>query len=169
MFKPTYNTMRPRQVDHHLTHYIFACIFLNENVWISINISLNFVSNGQINNIAWLVRIMAWRLPGDKPLSEPMMVSLLTDICVTRPQWVEIDSSNSIDLIYIDVCPVMRVVWILSCRNKVSILQVGCQLDEPCGFSGDHWQMQQCFNVFTEIYKVFSFSWYCSIVVFCWE
>ena len=31
---------------------------------------------------------MAWRRPGDKPLSEPMMVSLLTLICVTRPQWV---------------------------------------------------------------------------------
>ena len=31
----------------------------------------------------------------------------------------------------------------------------GWQLDEPCGFSGDHWQMQQCFNVFTNIYKVF--------------
>ena len=31
---------------------------------------------------------MAWRRPGDKPLSEPMMVSLLTHICVARPQWV---------------------------------------------------------------------------------
>ena len=31
---------------------------------------------------------MDWRRPGDKPLSEPMMVSLLTHICVTRPQWV---------------------------------------------------------------------------------
>ena len=31
---------------------------------------------------------MAWRRPGDKPLSEPMMVSLPTHICVTRPQWV---------------------------------------------------------------------------------
>ena len=31
---------------------------------------------------------MAWRRPGAKPLSEPMMVSLLTHICVTRPQWV---------------------------------------------------------------------------------
>ena len=35
-----------------------------------------------------LVQIMAWRRSGDKPLSEPMMVSLLTHICVTRPQWV---------------------------------------------------------------------------------
>ena len=31
---------------------------------------------------------MAWRRPGDKPLSKLMMVSLLTHICVTRPQWV---------------------------------------------------------------------------------
>ena len=32
---------------------------------------------------------MAWRRPGDTPLSEPMMVSYLTHICVTRPQWVK--------------------------------------------------------------------------------
>ena len=31
---------------------------------------------------------MAWRRPGNKPLSETVMVSLLTHICVTRPQWV---------------------------------------------------------------------------------
>ena len=31
---------------------------------------------------------MAWRRPGDKPLSEPMMVGLPTHICVARPQWV---------------------------------------------------------------------------------
>ena len=40
-------------------------------------------------NIPALVQIMAWRCSGDKPLSEPMMVSLLTRICVTRPQWVK--------------------------------------------------------------------------------
>ena len=34
-----------------------------------------------------LVQIMAWLQPGDKPLSEPMMVSLLTHICITRPQY----------------------------------------------------------------------------------
>ena len=32
---------------------------------------------------------MAWRRPGDKPLSGPMMVRLPTHICVTRPQWVK--------------------------------------------------------------------------------
>ena len=40
----------------------------------------------RINNIAALVQTMAWRRPGDKPLSEPMMVGLLMYICVTRPQ-----------------------------------------------------------------------------------
>ena len=29
-----------------------------------------------------------YRREGDKPLSEPMMVNLLTHICVARPQWV---------------------------------------------------------------------------------
>ena len=31
---------------------------------------------------------MAWRRSGNKPLSEPMMVSSLTHICITWPQWV---------------------------------------------------------------------------------
>ena len=30
---------------------IFKCIFLNENIWISINISLKFVPKCRINNI----------------------------------------------------------------------------------------------------------------------
>ena len=87
-----FNTLRPRQNGHHFADDIFKCIFLNENVWIPINISLKFVPKGQINNIPALVQIMAWRRPGDKPLSEPMMVSLPTHICVTRPQWVKRES-----------------------------------------------------------------------------
>ena len=66
----------------------FQVDFLEWNVWILIKISLKFVSKGLINNNPALVQIMAWRRPGAKPLSEPMMVSLLTHICVTRPQWV---------------------------------------------------------------------------------
>ena len=30
---------------------------------------------------------MAWQRPGDKPLAEPMVVSLLTHICAIRPKW----------------------------------------------------------------------------------
>ena len=82
-----FNSLRPRQDGRHFAD-IFRYIFLNENVWISINISLKFVPNGQNNNILALVQIMAWGWPGDKPLSEQMMVRLPTNICVTR-QWVK--------------------------------------------------------------------------------
>ena len=83
------NTLRPRRNEQYFADDIFKCIFFNENVWISIKISLKFIHKGPINNIPALVQIMAWRRPGDKPLSESMMVNLPTHICVTRPQWVE--------------------------------------------------------------------------------
>ena len=67
----------------------FKCIFLNENICISLKISLGYVRKVRISNIPALVQIMAWRRPGDKPFSEPMMVRLLTPIYVTRPQWVK--------------------------------------------------------------------------------
>ena len=51
-------------------------------------ISLMFIPNGPIHNMPVLVQMMAWRRPGDKPLSVPMVVGLLAHICVTRPQWV---------------------------------------------------------------------------------
>ena len=67
---------------HFQTYFIQRkCLNLDD-------ISLKFVSKGPINNISALVQIMAWRRSGDKPLSEPMMASLLTHICVTRLQWV---------------------------------------------------------------------------------
>ena len=66
----------------------FQMHFLECKFWISIKISLKFVPKCPINNIAAIVQIMAWRRPGDNSLSEPMVVSLPTHICVTRPQWV---------------------------------------------------------------------------------
>ena len=80
------NTLRLRQNGCHYTDDSLKWTFLNENVWIEIKISPNFVPKGSIKNIPALVQNMVWRQPGDKPLSEPMMVSLLTHICVTRPQ-----------------------------------------------------------------------------------
>ena len=84
----TFNTLRPRQNGSHFTDDSFKCIFLNENVSVSIKISVKFDPKGPNSIIPALVQIMAWRRPGDKPLSEPMVGSLLTHICVTRPQWV---------------------------------------------------------------------------------
>ena len=83
------NTLRPWQNGRHFQDDIFKCVSLYENVCISIKISLKFVPNVPINNIPALVQIMAWRRPGDKPLSELMMDSLPMHICVTQPQWVK--------------------------------------------------------------------------------
>ena len=83
-------TMRPRQNGRHFPNDTFKCIFLNENSLISIKISLKFVPKGPINNISAFVQIMAWCWPGAKPLSETMLVSLLTHIFVNRLQWVNI-------------------------------------------------------------------------------
>ena len=82
------NTLRPGQNERNFADDILKCIFLNKNVWIQIKISLKFVPKCPIINIPALFQIMAWRRPGDEPLSEPMMVRLPTHICVTRPQWV---------------------------------------------------------------------------------
>ena len=54
----------------HFPDDTFKRIFFNENVSISIKISLNFVPKSPINNIP------------------AVMVSLPTHICVTRPQWI---------------------------------------------------------------------------------
>ena len=81
------NTFRPRQNGCLFTDDIFKCILLNENVWIPFTISLKFVSIGPINNIPALVQIKTWHRQGNKPLSEPMMLSLLMHIYVTCTPW----------------------------------------------------------------------------------
>ena len=51
-------------------------------------ISRHFQMDFHINNILALVQIMAWCRPRDKPIPEALMVSSLTHIYVTQPQWV---------------------------------------------------------------------------------
>ena len=77
-----FTTLRPRQNGCHFPDDIFKWIILNENVWILLKISLKFVPKVQINNIVALVQMMAWHRPGDKSLSEIMMVSLLPLVCL---------------------------------------------------------------------------------------
>ena len=52
---------------------------LQWNMFLGVQITINQPS---------LVQVMAWRHTGDKAIPEPMMASLVTHICVTRPQWV---------------------------------------------------------------------------------
>ena len=98
------NTLRPRQNGRHFADDVFKCIFLDENVWILLKISLRFVPKGPINNIPALVQIMAWRRTGDKPLSEPMMTQFNDAYMRTRPQWVKInEASFDVSLTYGEV------------------------------------------------------------------
>ena len=57
----------------------FPNAFIRVKKRMSIKISLKFVPKGPINNIPALVQIMAWRRPGHKPLSEPLLTQL-TDV-----------------------------------------------------------------------------------------
>ena len=79
------NTLRPRQNCRHSPYNIFKCNFVNENVLISIKIWLKFVPKGPLSNILASVQMMAWQRPDNKPLSQPMLASLLSYIsaCVT--------------------------------------------------------------------------------------
>ena len=82
------NTLWPRQNCRHFADDdVLKCIFFNENIWITLKISLKFAPKVPINTIAALVQIMAWRLVGAKPLSEPTMVSLPTHIFAHKFQW----------------------------------------------------------------------------------
>ena len=67
------NTLRPRQNGRRFPDDNFKRIFMNENISVSIKVSLKFVPKGPVKNIPTMVQIMACRRTGDKPLSEAMM------------------------------------------------------------------------------------------------
>ena len=121
------NSLRPRLNRRPFADDIFKCIFLNENEWISPRISLKFVPKVRINHIPALVQIMAWRRSGGKPLSEPMMVSLLTHICVTRPQWV---NSQITPVQLIHGRPRVRNIPALVVNWRVRLMNCFCTLRE---------------------------------------
>ena len=126
---PIINTLRPRQDGRYFAYDVLQCIFLNENVWISLKIPLKFVPKGPINNIPALVQMMAWRQPGDKPLSEPMLVIGPTHICVTRPQWVKIRQWGD-HLIFVMEIPIL-IKWHKRFNTKLSHLKHILPLDAP--------------------------------------
>ena len=80
------NTLRPRQLGT-----ISQTTFSNAFSWMKMfELRLRFHwSLILMIQLTALIQIMAWRRSGDKPLSEPMMVRLLTHICIARPQWVK--------------------------------------------------------------------------------
>ena len=89
--------------------------------WKCMNTDWNFteVCSSWSNNIAALVQIMAWRRPGDKPLSGPMMVRLPTHICVTRPQWVIPSHHYSFYVPITYFCHlVLQFIWLLTKESE---------------------------------------------------
>ena len=142
------NTLRPRQNGRHFAEDIFKCILLNENVWIPNKISLKFVPKGPINNIPSLVQIMAWCRPGDKPLSEPMMVSSLTHICVTRPQWVKKHASSCWFLMtqLRNLRKSSKQVCVTWTRHQDTILRKWCRkwVAADCGCYEAVWAFEAC-------------------------
>ena len=65
----------PWQNGRDIADDVFKCIFTN--VKFLIRISLKFAPKGPIDNNSILVQLMAWRLAGDKPLSEPMLTQFI--------------------------------------------------------------------------------------------
>ena len=57
--------------------YWLKCNFLNENICIFIDISLNVIAKCPIDNTPPLVQIMAWSRIGDKTLSELMVAHFI--------------------------------------------------------------------------------------------
>ena len=88
--------------------------FLNENELILPRISLKFVPEVGINNIPALVQTMAWPQSGGKPLSESMILSLLTPICVTLLQWVKRAWCFTTDKWYKTWLPWTKIFMIMS-------------------------------------------------------
>ena len=104
-FNPV-DTLRPRQTGPHVANDMFKCIFLNENVWISIKISPKFVSRGAINNMPTLVQIMAWGRPGNKRLSG----SMITGAYMRQ-------SSSMGKKMWVSMVPLRKWFWSL-CTNQ---------------------------------------------------
>ena len=74
-----FNTLVSSQNGRHFANDTSKCIFLDE---------VEFVPKRPISYIQALDQIMAWRRPGDKPISKLTMVKLLKHIYVTRLHWI---------------------------------------------------------------------------------
>ena len=116
----------------------YPCIFLNEYVWSLLQISLKFVPKGPINNISELVKIMAWCLHRDKSLSQPMMVRLLTHICVTRPQWIKkMGAPELYQLYHLVPIPHSCLIRFVACPSTANLL-TGARVN---------WTVYYCYRV----------------------
>ena len=91
-----FNTLRPRQVAAISQMTLSKAFYWMKKLKFRLKFHWNlFLRIQYINNIPLLVQIMAYRLVGAKPFSEPMMVRLPTHIYVTRLQWIKMHCSSN--------------------------------------------------------------------------
>ena len=83
------NTLRPRQNGRHFPDDIFNCIFLNENIRISLAISLKFVPRRLIKNIPALVQIWLGDIQATSHYLKQWWLVYWSHICVTRPKLIK--------------------------------------------------------------------------------
>ena len=107
------NTLRLRQKGHHFPGDNFKCTFVNENVWISIKISLKFVPKGPINSLPALVQIMAWCRSGSKPISSTN--DGLVSWCINA-------SLNELTFGQVNYLPVFSTGKVVRLLDKIRIL-----------------------------------------------
>ena len=120
-----------RSILTHFTDDIFKFIFLNVNIWSSINISLKFVRKGQINNNPALVQIVAWRRPGDKPLSASMMLGLNELTTLSKLSDASLALLTHLDLVTHKWVIKLSQHWFRK-RKNVDILLIGHLGTIPC-------------------------------------
>ena len=90
-----FNTLRSRQNDRHFADDICKCIFINEKVWIAIEILLKFVPNSSIYNKSSKVQVMAWCHVSPKPMvTQSTHGGRVTHICVSK--LTDIGSDNGL-------------------------------------------------------------------------
>ena len=77
---------------------------------------------------------MAWHWPGDRPLSEPMKVNLLTHICVTQSQWVKAKSRKFNAARFIGHMPLLEPMTnlALGCEIKIQLYLERHGLSQQC-------------------------------------
>ena len=115
-----------------------------------------FFPKGSINIIPALVQIMAWRRSDDKPLTEPMVVSLLMHIWVTRPEWVNevYTLSNKVNIVPDDALAIQGIIRLYTDWKMTSFtnhlygwISATCVILTHCGLVtpygdidlGQHW------------------------------
>ena len=134
------DTLRPRQNGRYFPDDIFKCTFWNENVWISIKISLKFVSKCPIGNVPTLVQIMAWtsyslvywRICASLGLNVLIIVSVRLKsrwpIRLAQPRWINLSSAYRTQWAVWTLCK-RRVEWKSDFQNELTNQKFGSKFN----------------------------------------